>query len=361
MQPQGNFKKEIMIVLEVPDEEANKANKPAQGRTGKLLIKTFRKLGIDLFEDCIVTNAVNCYSEKLPTNYEIDCCRKFLLKAIDKYKPKVVVLLGASALYSLIGYRWKKDLGSIVKWRGWQIPDQDFKTWICPTFSVDFVEDDKDGVAQVIWEQDLKEAVKCIDKTFSLYKEPDIKIIKDLNILNSIQTGEVAVDFETSGIKPHASGHRIVCCSVADTEDSVYVFLIPQTRRETLPLINLLSNEKVGKIAANLKFEHAWAQEKLRVEIKSWSWDTMLAAHVLDNRQGITGLQFQVYATFGVLDFKDETEPYLKAKEDGGNAFNRIEELISTQEGVDMLLRRNALDSIFEYRLANVQRNAIKP
>jgi uracil-DNA glycosylase family 4 len=167
MQPYGNFKKGIMIIGECPGLEEDKTNKPFQGRTGKLLLQTLRKLGIDLFEDCIVTNSVSCRpSEKdenrTPTNYEIDCCRKFVLKAIEKYKPKVIILLGNSAVYSLIGYRWKKDLGGIMKWRGWQIPDQDLKTWVCPTFHPSFIERDKEDVAQVIWEQDLREAINLI-------------------------------------------------------------------------------------------------------------------------------------------------------------------------------------------------------
>lgn len=365
MQPFGNFKKGIMNIGKAPGEIEDANNKPFQGRTGKLLLQTYRKLGIDLFEDCINLNSVNCRpSEKdenrPPTNFEIDCCRRNVLKAIEKYKPKVIVLLGNSAVYSLIGYRWKKDLGGISKWRGWQIPDQNLRAWLCPTFHLSFIERDKEDVAQVIWEQDLAEAIGCLNKPFLEYKEPDIEIIKDLGILNSISSKEIAFDFETNSIKPHREGCKIISCSVADTEDHVYVFMMPETRSELLPLISLLKNEKIGKIAANCKFEWAWSQVKLRTEVKGFVWDTMLASHVLDNRQGITSLMFQVYVTFGIMDFKDDTEPYLKAKEDGGNAFNRIEELVSTPEGREMLLRRNALDSIFELRLANKQREIIQ-
>jgi DNA polymerase I-like protein with 3'-5' exonuclease and polymerase domains len=178
-------------------------------------------------------------------------------------------------------------------------------------------------------------------------------------VCSSDLSKEIAFDFETTSIKPHKKEQKIISCSVADTEDHVYVFMMPETREEMLPLISLLKNEKIGKIAANCKFEHSWSQVKLKTEVKNWIWDTMLASHVLDNRQGITSLMFQVYVNFGIMDFKDDTEPYLKAKEDNGNAVNRIEELVSTPEGRGMLLRRNALDSIFEFRLANKQRELI--
>ena len=66
--------------------------------------------------------------------------KKLALKIIEKYKPKVIILLGGSSLLSMIGYRWKKDLGGITKWRGWTIPDRDFKAWICPTFHPSYVD-----------------------------------------------------------------------------------------------------------------------------------------------------------------------------------------------------------------------------
>ena len=142
-----------------------------------MLQKTYKKLGIDLFDDCLNINAVNCRpsedgENRTPVNYEIECCRKFVLQTIIKYKPKVIILLGNSAIYSIIGHRWKKDFGGINKWRGWTIPDQDFKAWICPTFHPSYIErGDSDDIAKVIWEQDLTRAIHKIKEPFYVYKE----------------------------------------------------------------------------------------------------------------------------------------------------------------------------------------------
>lgn len=379
MKPTGSFKKGIMFIGESPSEMDDRLGAPFQGKTGMLLQRTCRKLGINLFEDCLVLNAVACRpsypsgNNRVPTNKEIDCCRRLVLQAVEEYKPKLIILLGGSAVYSLIGNRWKRDLGTISKWRGWTIPDQDFQTWICPTFHPSYIERSDTGVEQVVWEQDLKQAFTLLETAeyqnspyplhpFPVYKEPRIEVIEDLHILDNIRNNEVAFDYETTGLKPHAVGHRIICCAVAPSEDHAYVFIMPKTKEERKPFIDLLQDEKIGKIAQNMKFEHSWSEVRLRTEVKNWVWDTMIATHVFDNRQGITSLKFQVYVQFGVIDYSSEIAPYLKGKEEKNtNSINNIEELISTEEGKQKLMHYCGLDAVFEFRLAKKQQEMLLP
>ena len=366
MQPYGEFKKGIFICGESPGETEDKTGKPFQGRTGQLLQRTFRRLGINLFEDCIITNSVQCRPEdnETPTNFQIECCRKRVLQVIEEYKPKVIILLGNSAVYSLIGYRWKKDLGGITKWRGFTIPDQDFQCWICPTFHPSYVERSTDGAEETVWRNDLKQAfelLEIVNHPFPVYKKPEISIIIDLTRLDQIK--EVfAIDFETTGLKPHAKGQRIVSCAIATDEDHALAFMLPKTRDEIYPLVRLLEDPHVAKYGQNCKFETAWAEVRLKANIKNWVWDTMLASHIYDNRQGITGLKFQTLVNFGIWDYSSDIEPYLKAVDNkNANALNRIIELISTEEGKEKLLTYNAYDAINTYRLAILQRNQLSP
>lgn len=365
MKPYGNFKKKILNIGEAPGEVEDQNGKPFQGKTGKLLQKTYQKLGIDLFEDCLNINAVNCRpiddgDNRAPVNYEIECCRKSVLQVIDQYKPKVIVLLGNSAVYSLIGHRWKKDFGTISKWRGWTIPDQDFKSWVCPTFHPSYIERSEDDVVRVIWEQDLQGAIEKVTTPFYKYVEPEIEIIKDLNVLNSIKSKtNVVPDFETTGKKPHAHGHKIVCVGIADSSNHSYVFMIPDSRKERQPLVRLLGDESIPKFGQNIKFEQAWSNVIFRQEIKGWKWDTMLASHLLDNRPGITGLKFQTYVNFGIVDYSSEVEAYIKADNGNGNSFNKIYELFDKPGGSEKLLKYCGYDTIYEYRLAMKQMELI--
>jgi len=364
VEPYGNFKKEILIIGQAPGALDDRNNKPWQDRAGRYLQKELQKLGIDIFEDCLNTYAVRCRvldsdnDDRTPVPYEVECCRKSLIKTITKHKPKVILVLGHSALFSLIGHRWKKDFGNLTKWRGWTIPDQDYQAWLCPMFHPDDL--NKGEVAKVIWKQDLKAAIEKLKEPFQKHIKPNIEILKEdeLYKLDSLTSRTIVLDYETTGIKPHAIGHRIVCVGIADSTNHAYVFMLPKSRKARKPLINLLANPNVDKIAQNMKFEELWSVIKLRQPVISWIWDTIQATHVLDNRQGITGLKFQTYVQFGIIDYSSEVDVYIKAGDKvkyGENAINRIEELIETPEGKKKLLYYCGFDTIYEYRLAMLQ------
>jgi len=358
MEPYGEFKRKILVIGEAPGKTEDQRGHPWQGKAGRLLQHTFHnELRIDLFEACLCVNAVNCHPKDnhTPTNYEVDCCRKNILKIIEEKKPKLIILLGSSALYSIIGHRWKKGLDGIMKWRGWAIPDQDFKCWICPTFHPSFVLRGEREV-ETVWRNDLKQAIEKVDEELPKYKQPGIEILDDLYALTRIKTDHIAFDYETTGLKPHAKGHRIICASVATTEDHCYVFIMPKSRSARQPFVDLLANPEIGKMAHNMKYEEQWSKVRLRQPVQNWIWDSMQAAHILDNRPGITSLKFQVYAQFGIINYDSEIAPYLKSGSKDGNAKNRIMELIQLPENKEKLLQYCALDAIFTYRLSTLQR-----
>ena len=364
MVPYGNFKKGILNVGEYPEELDDSRGLPFQSKGGRLLKRTYEKYGIDLVDDCLNINVIRCRpltddgEERLPTNFEIDCCRRFILKEIKERKPKIIMVFGMLAVYSLIGHRFKKSLEGITKWRGWTIPDQDFQAWLCPIFSPSQLLKDDENVAQIIFEQDIKNALIKLNEPFREYKEPTIHYVKNLNVLTTI-TSDIAFDYETTGLKPHLTEHKIICASVAYEDDKVYAFMMPDEKRRQ-PFINLLENPYIGKIAHNMKYEHTWSINKLNTEVQNWKWDTMQMAHILDNRPGITGLKFQTYVQFGIIDYSSEIEPFLNGIDNkNANSLNRIEELIKTEEGKQKLMRYCALDSIFEFRLAKLQQDEI--
>jgi uracil-DNA glycosylase family 4 len=364
--PVGEFKKKILVVGESPTELDDKAGSYWQGSVGKYLKRTFETFGIDFFVDCLNVNACHCRTfdekgkDREPVNHEVDCCRKTTLNIIATYKPKLVILFGDSAVYSVIGNRWKKDLDRIGKWRGWNIPDLDLNTWVCPTFHPKYVIENQDTPIETIWLQDLTEAFARRKEPLFIYQEPKIEIIEDLSIFDSITSGEVAIDYETTGIKPHAEGHRIVCAAVADNENHAYVFMMPKSRKERAPFVRLLADENVKKIAQNMKFEEAWSVEYLRQPVKGWIWDTMLASHLLDNRQKVTSLKFQTYVQFGIIDYDSEVAPYLKCKvNDSANGINQIMDLVEKPGGKEMLMNYCGLDAVYEFRLAKKQSDLI--
>ncbi len=361
MKPWGDYKKSIMIINDTPSEADDDIGKPWQGPSGMFFKKVLKEHKINVQKDCITIQAVRCTPYNKDNEHigcssrDITFCRRFALNYIKEYQPKIIILCGINAINSIIGHRWKKDLGTINKWRGWVIPDQDFKSWLAPITHPKDIVGQKDDIHRVLFHQDISRIADHVEKPWPRLKKYDIKYIKDLSILNTINTGQVAIDYETTGIKPHANGHRIICAAVADSPDHAYTFLIPTKKKERQPLIDLLARHTVGKMAHNMKYEENWSVNRLKQSVVSWEWDSMVAAHILDNRSGITGLKFQTYVHFGVVDYASEINTYLSSNSKDGNSLNRIKEILLDERKIKELLKYCALDVIFERRLAEKQ------
>lgn len=355
MKPYGKFKRRILNIGDAPTKADDRTGKPWSGGPGQILKLAYKRLGIDLYEDCLNISAIKCFPGKgaSPSSFQINSCRKHLKKVIREYKPEVIVLFGKSALVSVIGDRWKKNFGELNKWRGWAIPDQDYKAWVFPVFHPGYVLVEKEKrEVRTVWENDLKHAIEYAGGTFPTYKKPKIEYLKNLKPLKNIKTGRIAFDYETTGLKPHADGHKIICASVATSQDHVYTFMMPDTPHDRRHFLKLLGDYRYQKMAHNMKFEDTWSNIKLRQPVNGWYWDSMLAAHILDNRQGITGLKFQTYVNFGIVDYDSEISSFLHGVTEGGNALNNIHKLMDKPSGAQKLLEYCALDSIYEYRLA---------
>jgi uracil-DNA glycosylase family 4 len=362
IKPFGNFKKRILNIGDAPDELEDEKGIPWQGKTGRILQRAYHKFGIDLVDDCLNINAVCCASTykdsgnpKPPGMHSIACCRKNILKTIREYQPDLIMLFGLSAVQSVLGHTWGKDMDSLAKWRGWVIPDQQFKCLIAPTFHPYYVEN-SDIQVETIWKQDIGRALNSLErKEWHRAPKPVIEVIEDLSVLGEIKSDLIAFDFETTGLKPHAPGHQIVCASVATSINHAYVFMIPPKRKDLRPFLDLLGNPLIGKMAHNMKFEETWSQVRFRQPVANWEWDSMIAAHILDNRPGITSLKFQTYVNFGIPDYSTGVEAHLRASGDSGNSINQVLDLVRSPSGRAQLLEYCALDSIYEYRLAMKQ------
>lgn len=351
MEAYGKFKKKILIVADTPDDFEDQQGVPFRGRRGRVFRRFLEPHGIDMYEDCLITFAVKC-STKKPTMAHVNSCRRFVLNIIKKKNPHIVILAGELAVKSVIGSIWKKDIGTIHKWRGFKIPDQKYKCWICPVYSPNFVLERDEKQVDLMFKKDMLSILGLLDKPVPIRKEPEIEYIEELSPLKKLGPGSVVTfDYETTGLKPQAPGHRILCASVADSPDHVWVFEMPKTRKGRKPLIDVLTNDLIYKIAHNMKYEDNWTNVRLGVQIKNWAFDTQIAAHIIDNRPDIVSLKFQTYVRLGIGDYDSEIAPYLKAKTP--NSMNKAASLLKSPEMKMKLLKYCALDSSYTYDIAN--------
>ena len=155
----------------------------------------------------------------------------------------------------------------------------------------------------------------------------------------------LSFDYETNCLKPEGEGTEIVSCSVCwrGRRTISYPFV-----GEAVEATSDLLKSSMLKIAANLKFEDRWTRVKLGHKVENWYWDTLLGAHILDNRSEITSVKFQAFVLLGQECYNKHIEDFLKPKK--GNRFNRIRELDLTD-----LLLYGGLDSCLEYWIAMKQ------
>ncbi len=88
----------LMLVGQNPGREEDKTGRPFVGRAGKYLNKILVRNGFNR-ETLFVTNVVKHASpqNRKPLNDEVEACTPYLLEQIKIIKPKIVVLMGATA------------------------------------------------------------------------------------------------------------------------------------------------------------------------------------------------------------------------------------------------------------------------
>lgn len=102
---EGPSKAKLIFVGEAPGEEEDRQGLPFVGLSGKFLDSIFQQFGIDR-KKVFITGAVKCHPSKnrTPKSTELKTCRDlWLMRQIELIRPEIIVILGKSALSSLLG------------------------------------------------------------------------------------------------------------------------------------------------------------------------------------------------------------------------------------------------------------------
>jgi uracil-DNA glycosylase family 4 len=350
----GKGRKSILFVGGSPTKGDDLQGLPLGGKAGIKLKKALDFLGHSLKKDCWVTNALICHCPEPPDSTKLNACSANLMKTIKAKKPNVIVLLGEYPTLSLFSLLRKESVSSSAPYMGWCMPNQEVNAWIIPTYHPEEVISKPDGVKERLFRSDLKKAFRRAKAppfgTVPDYSK-DIQVItrplEASKVLKAMtkHVAPIAFDYETTALKPEYEGAEIVSCSVCWGGKKTIAY--PWSGEAIDATLDLLK-AKHRKIACNMKFEHRWTKKICNTRVKNWVWDTMIAAHVLDNRPGITSLKFQAFALLGQGNYNRHIEPYLSSKK--GEFTNSIHEI----EIGDLLLY-NGLDSLLEYKVAKKQ------
>jgi DNA polymerase len=123
---EGNIRARFVLVGEQPGDVEDQRGRPFVGPAGKLLDRALDEAGLDR-EQGYVTNAVKHFKFTLAANgkrrihakpdaYEVAACRPWLVAELNRIRPQLVVLLGATAAQSLLGsdFRVTRSRGRLM-------------------------------------------------------------------------------------------------------------------------------------------------------------------------------------------------------------------------------------------------------
>jgi len=321
----------ILLVGGFPSDDDDNLGIPFSDRAGIEFSSILKMYGVDINRDCWKTYACLCTSKKDPTENQIQACKHNLKATIQTLKPKFIWVMGSISVKSFFGIDFNSDMNL---WRGQCIPDQKYNAWLLPIFepkSLIHYQKDPNFLSQ--YNRDIKNAVVATNKKAPTFVDPQskVKVITDFTeICNKIQYfnfNRMIFDYETTGLKPYRAGHKIVSIAFSNPIETVSfpfdkgIF----TLRELEIIRNLwiakLKDPNISKVAHNFKYEEEWSQVILETPVINWEWCTMTNAHILDNRRGSTGLNFQLYSNFGIRPYDSYIDPF---KKEIGNGLNRM-------------------------------------
>ena len=156
----GNSNSKIMIVGEGPGEKEDQMGKPFVGDAGSLLTKMLSAINVKR-DSVYITNVVNYRppNNRKPTVAEINRYSKFLIEHILIIDPKILIIMGSTAMEALVGGNLKisKERG---KWKDILLKNKTFLSIITfhPAYLLRQPEQKKYS-----W-SDLKEIKKKIDE-----------------------------------------------------------------------------------------------------------------------------------------------------------------------------------------------------
>ena len=322
MPPMGEKNPDVYILGEAPGAEEQRQGYQFVGPAGKLLRNALRGSQEGLPTATLAwDNCVRCYLNRPPKKEEVLACSEYVKKSIEKYKPKIILGTGNVPLNMITG----ED--KITKWRGSRIPVKigKHKCWYYPILHPSFIlRNQRHAIMSVpffdyeeVFLDDLRRVftdLQDLDTPHIISKRESkdgIKIIRRGESLDPLRklietSSAVALDIETTGLRPYKNNTKIISYAFSNGQDTVAV----TNTNETLLFLQGLFDypPDIPIICHNLAFELEWLAYFLgKDKIRNFFWeDTMVQSYVLDSNKA-RSLNAICLRTFG-LNLKSITK-----------------------------------------------------
>ena len=370
----GYGQQEILVVVDTPSESEAFTKKAFIGSKYDETDNILSSIGFSLTEDCWKLHAAACFDEnEKKLDKAVECCRPYFESKVKALQPKLILCFGGAATKAVLGSRFSD--ASVGRWRGIPLFHPVFNCWVMTTYDPSWNADARTyATYQAVIEADVRIGIEHLNKPHPKKLSPNIKtltryddIVFELqNLLDKAEA--VAVDYETTGLKPQNSGHRIVANSFTyayDNGKKLRTISYPiaykgmfskKERREIKKLTAQVLQSNIPKIGHHSKFEDIWGSEYIGSKTNNWIWCTMYTAHLLDERPNHVSLKTQAFIHFQAEPYEEKTKKYLQAPAgSGGNGFNTVDKC-----DILNLLYYNGLDTYYTYLLYRKQKAIIR-
>lgn len=321
--PLGHGRMKIAVVVDGPSMLDDRYGDCLHGAYGELVRDAFADVGISLEHDCVRLFAYRCLAgekDKKPAKVDhyIRCCEAKTAAFLQEFKPRLIVTLGAQASKGILHPPFDaKD----ATFRGMGFPSRKYESWVGCCWSPSYVLDSekKADARRRLFAMDITRACSLLERPFPrILPENDFTILQDLDTalafleVLSETTDRVRFDYETNGLRPYMiESPKVHCVSFAVNPNHGYWLPLdyqdawsPEDLARIKDALRKWLVSPAPKVIQNYAMEEHWSSACFGVTINNCVADTMVNAHIVDERRDITGLEFQSFQLTGV-NYKD--------------------------------------------------------
>jgi uracil-DNA glycosylase family 4 len=117
---EGSYNARVFFIGEAPGAREDESGRPFVGRSGELLTQMIESIGLTR-DQVFITSVLKSRppNNRAPTPSEIALCRPYVERQIELINPRVIVLLGAVAITSMVGpWSVSKSHGTFFEAKG---------------------------------------------------------------------------------------------------------------------------------------------------------------------------------------------------------------------------------------------------
>ena len=328
---EGSGKSRVMFIQDCPGELDDKHGQPFYGKSCNAVRTAMENRGIS---DVYFTSLVKCLApNEEPKPAHIEQCLEYLESEIEVVDPDIIIPTGNKSLKYCIGrvgitkVRGNAQEVEICGRTRIVLPTMHPRSVLKKPAYKEYILKDMDTLKD-LYDNGMTE-VSGVDYKYLETVEDCVKEI--VRMKNEAKI--LSFDLETTGKSAYMDYSKIVCISLTDkTHYGVVIPLYkhdsPMSTQETGFIVKLLrwllEDESIPKVAHNGKFDIEWLRDWLGIDVKNFSFDTLLGHYLaVSEEQGTQGLKSQAWEFTDMGGYDNELDEYRDKLSDGEGVNSR--------------------------------------